>query len=106
MAPAPQAPPYDRNRIREGQPFEGLSRSAPSTRGVAVRPLAIYVCVLVGFRFDKPDFETSLVALRPEPLVMLKVPLRYLMLKLEKYFMDKVELRRRRVRKRVLAQTQ
>jgi hypothetical protein len=46
----------------------------------------------VGFRFDKTDFETPLVALRPEPLVMLEVPPQYLMLKLEKYFMDKVEL--------------
>jgi hypothetical protein len=44
----------------------------------------------VGFRFDKPDFETPLVVLRLEPLVMLEVPPRYLMLKLEKYFMDKV----------------
>jgi hypothetical protein len=46
----------------------------------------------VGARFDKTDFETPLVALRPEPLVMLEVPPRYLMLKLEKYFMYKVEL--------------
>src|SRR5262249_20346222 len=30
--------------------------------------------------------------MRPEPLVMLEVPPRYLMLKLEKYFMYKVEL--------------
>jgi hypothetical protein len=54
--------------------------------------LAIYVCAIAGFRFDKPDFQTQLVALRPEPLDMLKIPLRYLMPKSEKYFMDRVEL--------------
>jgi len=44
MAPAPQTPPYDRNRIREGQPFEGLSRSSPSTKGAALRPSG-YLCL-------------------------------------------------------------
>jgi len=56
-------------------------------------PLAIYACAIVGFRFDKPDFQTPLVALGPPPLNMLKASLQYVMLKLEKYFMDKVELK-------------
>jgi hypothetical protein len=41
----------------------------------------------VGFRLKKPAFTTALVALRPEILAMLKLPLRYLIPKSEKYFM-------------------
>jgi hypothetical protein len=48
----------------------------------------LYVCATVGFRLDYPAFKTPLVALRPETLAMLKLPLRYMMLKSEKYFME------------------
>jgi len=67
---------YDRKRIREGRPFDGLSRSAPSTNGVALRSSGYYVCAPVGIRLDKAAFETPLAALRPETLAMLKFPLR------------------------------
>jgi hypothetical protein len=52
MTAAPHTPPYDRNRIREDRPFEGLSSSATSTRGAAARSSGYYICALVGFRLD------------------------------------------------------
>jgi hypothetical protein len=52
MAAAPQTPPYDRNRIREDRPFEGVSSAATSTRGAAARSSGYHICALVGFRLD------------------------------------------------------
>jgi hypothetical protein len=68
-------------RDRRRQPGELLRRSS-----------GYYLCALVGFRLDELAFEAPLVALRPETLSILKLPLRLLMLKSEKYFMDKVGL--------------
>jgi hypothetical protein len=62
-----------------------MTRSMPTCAALL---WLLYVCATVGFRLDYLAFKTPLVALWPETLAMLKLPLRYLMLKSEKYFME------------------